>query len=321
MSSYDIKGILDQLNVVARTEFNRGFQSLKPTIEGLLHEYNSGAVDTLQFPFFEFFSGMQKFTGDVEFESYPKAFLHSVQNEEWSDGLIIPRRELERARGAGIQSLSLYMNRIADFPRVANEHPYELAIDMIEVGDADTYGTCFDGQKLFDTTHDYSDSAGTQSNIVTGTGTTAANIIADLNSAYAAMRGFYYQQGGTSNAKKRQLNKKYKFLVLCPTQLAATFDQIQNQERLATGESNPWYKRFEFVDRTFTDTNDYYLLNLDNSDRLSLLLFQKETPLELTYPSINDESFKYQKIAKWSAYSRYNVAYGAWWKGVQITNS
>jgi phage major head subunit gpT-like protein len=315
----DVKAFLALFNVKARTEFNRGFQSIKPEIDGLLYEYPSGPVEKMNFPFFGFFQGMKKFTGKSEFESFPEAMNFYVTNEEWQEGVEILAKYIDRA--AGIGDLNLYVKRIGELPQVAAEHPYELALDMLEAGDANTYGTCFDAQNLFDTTHSYSTSAGSQSNLLSGTGTTESNVITDLNSALAALNGFYIQQGGTSNSKKRKLNKRMKLVVVCPDELYTTFWNIKTKARLSAGETNPWQNRFEVVSRPFSDDDDWYLINVDNSDNLSLFLYQVEKPVELEYPSETDESYKKEKKFQWNMYGRYAVAYGAWWKGVMTTNT
>jgi phage major head subunit gpT-like protein len=207
-------------------------------------------------------------------------------------------------------------------PKVAADHPYELALDMLEVGDASTYGTCFDGQNLFDTTHDYGTSAGTQDNVITtGSGVTAAYLITDMGKAIARLNGFYYSQGGTGNSKKRKLNKKLKLLVVCPDELYAVFEQVRTQGTLATGEENVYKGRFELVSRPFSDASDWYLINIDDSDNLGLFLYQVEKPVELDMPTPSDESVRENKIASYGAYGRYTVAYGAWWKGVMINNT
>jgi len=316
----DVKTLLALFNVAARTEFNRGHQSLKPEIGGLLYEYPSGPVEKMNFPFFGFLEGMAEFTGTSIFKEFPDGYNFDVTNKEWQMGVAIKSADIERAANIGnITGLDVYKQRIGELPQVAGEHPYELALDMLEVGDASTYGTCFDAQNLFDTTHDYATAAGTQSNLLTGTGTTVAQLLTDLNSALAAMNGFNYQQGGTGNSKKRKLNKNRKLLVVCPDELYASFEAIRTQTFINSTENN-WKGRFEIVSRPFTDTDDWYLINVDNSDRLSLFLYQIEKPVALEYPTVNDESYKNNKRFHWNAYGRYAVANGAWWKGVMTTN-
>lgn len=320
----DVKGLLALFNVAVRTEYNRAYQSIEPEIKGLLYEYPSGPVDQMNFPFFGFLRGMEKFKGESTFQSFPEGYKFYVKNEEWQMGVFVAVKDMERAANVNsISGLNIYKQRIAELPQVAADHPYELALDMLEVGDASTYGTCFDAQNLFDTTHSYSTSAGTQSNIITsGSGVTAANIITDLTKAITRMNGFYIQQDdGSGNSKKRKLNKKLDLLVVCPDELFGVFDQVRTQRILATGEDNPMYNRFKLVSRPMTDTTDWYLLNLDTSDNAALFLYQMEKPVELEYPSVNDESYKKRKQFEWNQYGRYNVAYGAWWKGVMINNS
>lgn len=322
----DVKALLALFNVAARTEFNRAYQTVEPMIKGMIYEYPSGPVESMKFPFFGFLKGMAEFTGTSDFQEFPDGYSFDVTNKEWQMGVTVKSADIDRAANVGnISGLSIYKQRIGEMPQQAADHPYELALDMLEVGDASTYGTCFDGQNLFDTTHNYGTSAGTQSNIITaGSGVTAAHIITDLTTAITRMNAFYYVQaevGNTSASKKRKLNKKLKLLVVCPDELFGVFEQVRTQRILASGEENPMMGRFELVSRPMSDTNDWYLINVDASDNLGLFLYQVEKPVEMEYPSVSDESYKNNKRFHWNAYGRYNVAYGAWWKGVQVVNS
>jgi phage major head subunit gpT-like protein len=317
----DVKALLALFNAAAKTQFNLAYQNVEPAIKGLLYEYPSGPVETVNFPFFGFFRGMQEFTGTSEFESFPEGYKFTVTNKEYQGGVEIKAADIERAANVNnIAGLNIYKQRIGEMPQAAKDHPSELALDMLEVGDAATYGTCMDAQNLFDTTHDYATAAGTQSNLLTGTGTTLANVIVDLTSAISAMNGFYYTQGGTANSKKRKLNKTMKLLVVCPDELFTTFEAIRTSTIISSTD-NPLKGRFEVVSRPFTDTSDWYLINVDMSDNIGLFLLQMEKPVELEYPTVNDESYKNNKRFKWNAYGRYAVANGAWWKGVMTTNS
>lgn len=318
----DVKALLALFNVAARTDFNRAYQSAEPQLKGLLYEYESGPVESLNFPFFAFLSGMELFTGSRIHHTFPEGYKFDVTNKEYDMAVDIPMKDIERAANIGnITGLNVYKQRIAEIPQIAKDHPVELALDMLEVGDASTYGTCFDGQNLFDTTHDFGTAAGTQDNVITtGSGTTVANLITDLNTALGRLNGFYYQQGGSGNSKKRKLNKQLKLLVVCPDELFANFDAIRTQSIIGSTENN-WKGRFDIVSRPFTDTGDWYLLNVDQSDNLGLFLYQVEKPVEQDFPTLQDESYRERKTVTYGAYGRYTVAYGAWWKGVMINNT
>lgn len=321
-----VKDLLALFNIAAKIDFNRAYQNVEPQIKGLMYEYPSGPVETMNFPFFGFLKGMEEFTGTRNHQSFPEGYKFTITNKEWDMGLQIRVADMERAANVGnISGLQIYKQRIAEMPQIATDHPFELALDMLEAGDASTYGTTFDGQNMFDTTHNYGIVAGTQSNIITaGSGVTVANLITDLTTALTRMNGFYYVQaedGNSTNSKKRKLNKKIKMLVVCPDELYGAFEQVRTQRTLATGEENPMMGRFELVSRPMADANDWYLINIDMSDNLGAFLLQMEKPAELEMPSMTDESYKNNKLFQYGAYARYNVAYGAWWKAVQVVNS
>ena len=207
-------------------------------------------------------------------------------------------------------------------PRLVKDHPVELSFDMIEAGDASTYGTTFDGQNLYDTTHDYGTSAGTQNNIVTGTGVTAALIHADILSVLSRFQTFTYQQGGsTATSKRRKLNKSMeKLLIVAPNELFGVLKDLKTKDKLATGESNTVKGSFEFTTLPFTDGGDWYMVITDDPV-FKPFLYQIEKTPELDFPTTQDEQAREQKLFTWGAYGRYNVAYGAWWTTIMVTNT
>lgn len=317
-----IPDLVAEFNIVARTEYNKAYQSFEPQFSALMFEYQSGPVETMNFPFFEFLHGMEEFTGSRTHKLFPEGYKFQVVNKEWDMAVDIRMKDLDRAaQVSSLNGLNPYKTRIAELPRIAKDHPVELAFEMLEAGDANTYGTCFDGQNLFDTTHSYSLAAGTQSNIVTGTGTTVDQIHADVLSALSRLNGFYFNQGGTTNAKKRKLNPVVgRFLIVAPDELYGQLYELQTKSRLASSGDNTLLNRFDFVTRPFTDANDYYVC-LVNDPTFRPFLYQIEKAPMLDVPNPNDESMRERKVATWGVYGRYNVAYGAWWKTVQVTNT
>ncbi len=318
------KDLLAQFNVKARTEYNRVYQEFDPKFKNLLFEYESGPVETMNFPFFGFLKGMEAFSGSRKHQTFPDGYKFTVVNKEWDMSVDIPRKDIERAANINsIQGLNPYALRIAEMPVLAKDHPVELAFDMIEAGDASTYGTCFDGQNFYATTHDYGTAAGTQSNIITqGSGVSVANLITDLTRVLSRFKTFTYQQGGdTSTSKRRNLNKTMdNLLVVCPNELFGVFDQVRTQDRLASGETNPMKGRFDLVALPFSDTTDWYVIILD-SPTFRPFLYQIEKPVELDMPTVQDEGARERKVFTYGAYGRYNVAYGAWWTSIMVQNT
>ena len=317
------RALLAQFNIVARTEYNRNYQEFEPLFKDLLYEYQSGPVETVNFPFFLFLRSMEEFTGSRRHQTFPIGYNFTVTNKEYDMAVDIPRKDIDRAANTeSMHGLNPYKQRIAEIPRMAKDHPTELAFDMLEAGDASTFGTCFDAQNLFDTTHDYTNAAGTQNNIVTGTGKTAATIHTDLLSALSRAQTFTYQQGGSTNTRqKRKLNKTMNnLLIVGPNEIYAELWDLQTKDKLATGESNTLRGKFKFATLPFTDNGDWYLLILDNP-QFRQFLYQVEKVPELDFPTLQDESARERKVLTWGAYGRYAVAYGAWWTAIMVTNT
>lgn len=322
------KDLLAQYNIVARTEYNRVYQEFEPKFRNLLFEYESGAVETVSFPFFGFLQGMEAFTGSRKHQTFPDGYKFTVTNKEWDMSVDIPRKDLERAANVNnLKGLNPYTMRIAEMPRLAKDHPVELSFDMLEAGAATTYGTTFDGQTFYSSTHSYSTAAGTQSNIITnGSGTSIANLLTDLLRCLSVFQSFTYQQGAgatsaTATSKQRKLNATMdNLLVVCPTQIYGQFWSLKTQTRLATGEDNPMYNKFDLLSLPFADTTDWYVIILDSA-MFRPFLYQVEVPVQLDMPTMQDEGARERKVFTYGAYGRYNVAYGAWWTSIKVQNT
>ncbi len=319
--------LLAQFNIIVRTEYNRNYQEFEPKFSELLYEYQSGPVETVIFPFFLFLKTMEEFTGSRKHQTFPLGFKFTVTNKEYDMSVDIPRKDIDRAANTEkMHGLNPYKQRIAEMPRMAKDHPIELSFDMIEAGDANTFGTTFDGQNLYDTTHNYGTTSGNQNNIVTGTGVTAATIHADILKAMGRFQTFTYQQGGvavgsTVSSQVRKLNKSMnKILIVAPNELFGVLFDLKNKDRLATGESNTLKGRFDFTTLPFADANDWYINILDDP-QFRPFLYQVEKIPELDFPTLQDESARERKVLTWGMYGRYAVAYGAWWTTIQVTNS
>lgn len=319
------KDLIAEFNIVARTEYNKSYQEFDPKFSDLMFEYQSGPVASSTFPFFEFLRGMEEFTGSRTHQTFPDGFKFTVVNKEWDMAVDIPRKDIERAvsmGGQAIKSLNPYKLRIAEMPRQAKDHPVELAFDMLAAGDSNAFGTTFDGQNMFATTHNYGVVAGTQSNILTGTGTSEAQLEVDLDAAETALEGFFYEQGDTGNAQRRALNKNgaLKIMVVCPIALGVKFRRLNTKNLLTTGESNAWKGRIDVVIKHFDDVTDWYAVLTDETV-FRPFLYQVEKTVELDMPTNQDERARENKVYTYGAYGRYNVAYGSWWKAIQTTNT
>lgn len=313
-------------NTVARTEYNRTYQAFPETFKDLIFQYNSGLTEGVDFPFFEFLDGMQKWTGQRKHQIFPDGFKFRVLNEKWDMAVDIPIEAMERAAGAAsrqLQGLDIYRQRISQMADLVMDHPLELAYDMLIAGAATTYGTCFDSKALFSTAHGYNTTGGSQSNLVTGTGTTLAAVKTDLLTVRQNFMSYYYEQGGTALNKRRKLNKSrdIRIKVVCPIEMDDVFFQLISKNLLSdTLGDNEVKTIFEYEPMHMADANDWYAVLKDGDKYFKPILHQIEVAPKLDFPTVSDESVRELDLVTYGARGRYNLAYGAWWKAQKVTN-
>jgi len=322
-----INEVVEKFNVVANTAYNKAYQELEPELKSLAYEFDSGDVKETTFPVTRIFSNTHLFTGDREHRNPADAWLFSIVNKEYDDSVDILRRDLMRAaRANNITGLDLYTGSIEAMAEGAKENPFESLLTMLEFGDASTYGTTFDGQNFFDTTHDFNNAAGTQSNLLTGTGFTLATLLTDLKAAMAAMDGFTLTMNPESslNAKLRKLNNKTgKYLVVCSPKLKPLFNDLRMMEVIGNdgATTNTLRNTFEVVSRPFTDANDWYLLDVAETRIKPFNISMEERP-KLETPEMNEQQLREHKMMTWGIEGfSYGIGYGAWWKAVMTTNA
>lgn len=321
-----LKDLIESFNIAANTAFNKGYQELNPQLASLVYRFNSGPVSSTRFPITRIMSKITKFTGNRIHNSPSDSYQVTITNEEYDGSVDIPRRDLLRARAVNsIAGLDIFVKEIGALGPEAKDKPMEDVLDLIESGHTNTYGTTFDNQNFFDTTHAFDNEAGTQSNLLTGSGASEANIITDINKAINALRGFYYEmdaEGG--NSKKRKLNKNLNLVVVCPDELVDIFEKINKAEYIGTegGNTNVLKGRIsQIISRPFTDANDWYMFEVSDSSVKPFIVSMEEEP-KIQNPQMNDYNVLEHKEYTWGIEGfSYGKGYGAWWKGVKVTNA
>lgn len=324
-TSQAMKNLVDALSVKVTADTVKILQEYNPKIKSsLIKQYNMGLGASQTYPFAEFLGDLTEMTGDRKFQDMPEGFKFTVTNKKWDKGVRVKEEDVERAAAlaslnAQMAALDFYKQKINELPILAKRHPVKRALTFLENGDASTYGTCFDGQNLFDTTHAYDVVAGSQTNIVSGTGaTTLATIHADVLSAVALLKGFTYTAADDS---LEPLNEDVsKVMIVGPVELETLFLQLKTQENISTTVKNSLFGMVDYVTRPFTDKTDYYVL-CDDNEPLKPIIYQEEVAPKLDVPSPNDESVKKSGFYEYGIRYRGEVAYGAWWKAVMVTNS
>ena len=196
---------VERFNLSANTQFSKNQIEFNPMLKDLAYKYNSGAISESFFYVNLLFSSHGDFKGTASYKKINELVKQSISNvEKEVVGVEILRREFVRAQQANsISGLSMYLNSIGNLAIEAKNAPFEDAIDLLEQGETNAFGTCFDNQNLHATTHSYSAAAGSQSNLLTGTGTTTAQISVDIKSAMNAMNSFFYQTDQKDGSAKK----------------------------------------------------------------------------------------------------------------------
>jgi hypothetical protein len=324
---------VERFNLSAETQFSKNQIEFNPMLKDIAYKYNSGAISESFFYVNLLFSTHGDFKGTASYKKINELVKQSISNREKEvEGIEILTRDFKRAQQANsISGLSMYITAIGNLAIEAKNAPYEDSIDLLEQGETNTYGTCFDNQNLYSTTHNYGAVAGTQSNLLTGTGTTTAQISVDLKSAMNAMNSFYYQtdQNDGSAKKKRKLNGRLatpKFTVYCNSQLRAQFEDIRNGALLVTDtnvatQTNTLRNAFDIVDHPFDDVNDYYIME-SSEPTVKPILISSEDEGSLIMPEDNPQALNNLRTLRYGHKDlSYGLGYGAWWKTVKIKNS
>jgi len=188
------------------------------------------------------------------------------------------------------------------------EKPRSLISDLIVAG---TSGLAYDGVAFF------SNVSGARiiDNLLAGTGTTLAQISADLDSVRAAMMAFVFESGGSP------LNIVFD-AIYCPPALTGNFERIFQSRADPTATAgtdtyNPWSgKAVVIPDARLSDGTDWYAARTGGI--LRPLVWQKRSAPKGV---LDDSHVKSDHMIDVSAEMRGNVGYGLPQLMVKVVNS
>lgn len=323
--------LLDEFNKSISIGYNKLYEEHQPDLKGLVQIESSGFSKKLAFYFTNFLKGIEK-TAKGEARNhfvFPDSWKFEFTHDRYTNAIDVPVEDIEQASrlqtlGMGLQDLATYARLTTDLAMQAKDHPLDLALELLEAGAGSSKGLAYDGQYFFDTDHSYRpDVAGSQSNIVTGTGTSLAQLKADLLSVISRFSSFNYDQTGASNWQKKPLNKSIagKIFIIAPTQMAGALYELKYSKSVSsTGEDNTVRNAFDYMTQTFSDTNDWYAILIDQPT-VRPIIVSIEKPAVLDYPQVNDFMWKENQLATYGLNGRWTAVYGAWWKAIKVTNA
>lgn len=226
----------------------------------------------------------------------------SITNKDFEATLEVDRNTIEDDRYGEIR---IQVQMLAESAR---RYYGELAFTVLGEGDQNTYGTCYDGNEFFDTTHSEGVYYTTnQANL--GSSTLSST---SLSATRAAMMKF-------KNDRGKPLGIIADTLIVPPEledlalQLvrSTTVDASGNATGASTGLVNPNQGRFQVITTPWiTDSDSWILASCGGVNKP--LIFQDRKPTEFTALEGNTEKGFMTKKYLYGVDNRFNIGYGNW---------
>jgi len=232
---------------------------------------------------------------------------YQIKNKDYEATIQVDRNTIEDDQMNSVKP------RINDLAVRAKQHPRKLFLEALVNG---ATALAYDGQAFFSASHSEGMS-GTMSNIVTGTGTTEAQIGADLDSAVLVMASYKDDQGAPFN---EDIDDNALMLV-APIQLKATMIRLFGNETLANGATNPYFGRITKIiySTRLEDVNDWYILNVSQGMK-PFIQQNRQAPRFGALEGSSDRGFMSRRYVYGVDY-RVGFGYGLWQLAVKVVNA
>lgn len=208
---------------------------------------------------------MQLWTAERHLQAIAQAQTYSMTNSHYEATVEVDRDTIED------DQYMLMRPRIAQLGQEAKRYYWEALVTVITGN-----GNAYDGLSFFNTAH-VDENSGSQSNRISATGTTLAQITTDFGTTRAAQWRFKDNKGRPQYVKGN--------VVFAPPELEVQFLTLLNSEFFPAGlaatgaatESNPWYHAADLlIDPYLTNTSAWYLLNTTKPIKPFLMTDRKQ---------------------------------------------
>lgn len=233
---------------------------------------------------------------------------YNLPNRVHVAGIKVKRTELDD------QQYSAITRRINSLGRVAASYLNLLITNALING---TTQNGYDGVSFFNSAHPIRNKEpSTQSNIVSGSGTTTANLNTDIRTAMTRMMGFIDENGEPYD---ENLNR---FVIACPSALypsmleAVQGDLLSNTSNILANSGQLAFRVIQSP--RFTDANDWYMAADVDDDRP--IVIQQRDPLEVSSNIDGDDAFEREEY-KFKTRWRGIAGYAHWKRAIKVTNA
>ena len=231
---------LNQIETLVRDEFTQSFAQT-PTSYQL---FTSEIVDTESITPFEWLGSLprvREWIGARQVEDM-KNYDYTIKKKDWELTLKIPYHKVwDSSKTILAELIRQRTHQLAS--QFRKDYPSEIVVQALENG---VSALAYDGVAFF------ASSGRTNANMVSGSGTTVDNILADLAVCRAKMKRFVDDKG-------RQLNITGDLAVI-PPELETKFMEI-TRAKLRDATDNIHYGSLNYVvDARLSDTTDWYFI-------------------------------------------------------------
>lgn len=231
-------------------------------------------------------------------------FDYTIPNKDYEATLQVDRNALKDDRMGAVQV------RIDDLARKARVHSRKLFFETIEAGEVEL---CYDGQPFFSNSHEEGES-GVQSNIYTGTGTSLAQIKADIDGAEAEMLSFKDDTGEPYNEGEVQIG------IVCHPKLKRKFEELNTLTQINNSDNGMRGRISSIVySSRLSDENDWFIADI-SSGMKPVIKQDRQAPEFNSLEGDSDNGFMRKQYLYGIDY-RVGFGYGLWQKMIKVKNA
>lgn len=227
---------------------------------------------------------------------------YEIPNKDYEATLQVDRNSVEDDQLGAIKI------RVNDLAVRAKQHPRKLFFAALVAGDT---GLCYDGQAFFSTSH-VSGKSGTQSNLLTGSGVTLANLETDFDAAEVAMSGYKDDQGEPLH------DGEMKLTVVCSKALAVKFRKLNTAETIDSSTNTMKGRIDKIISSSRLSDNDWYVINTA-APMKPFIMQERQAPKFGGLEGASDRGFMSKRYVYGIDY-RVGFGYGLWQYAVKINN-
>lgn len=224
----------------------------------------------------------------------------TISPQDWYVTLSISGNQLDDDQTGDL------LRKIQDLRPAFDRHINSRVFTVLNAGDGQTYGACYDGQDFFDSDHADKGAHYTTSQ---DNENTLALSVANFTTVWVAAQGFVDDQG-------EYTNYNYDLLVCNPSLNTVAANIVGNPHEYGVSNLNinPYQGRLSYITTPYFDTSAWHLIASNESTKPLIVGVKKQ-------PQLNDMWFDAQQPDGGRHYfqyhGRYVVVYGDWRLAVQ----